>query len=99
MRLKARYASLCLRMLRYQQAHAAASGAEVQRLVGTPFVVMGHSHEPEVTRVGGGEEGGGGTYINIGSWLHPSHPKPHPEAECDCSLTHVLLRPQAGSRP
>jgi len=59
----------------------------IHDLVGTRYVVMGHSHAPEVVQIGHA----GACYVNIGSWLHYEGVEPHPPGECDCGLTHLVM--------
>jgi hypothetical protein len=61
--------------------------ARVAPVVGTPFVVMGHSHKPELSPLPGGA-----TFVNTGCWLQPDANRSAHGARCDCPLTYVELR-------
>lgn len=76
-----------------------AGAQKVRDVLPVRYVVMGHSHVPEVTPLRT-EDDSEAWYVNTGSWLHYEHTKPHPEtdddSDCDCGLTHVVLFPAAG---
>ncbi len=74
----------------------------VRDILPVRYVVMGHSHVPEVTELTT-DDGEDSWYVNTGSWLHYEHAKMHEEtdddSECDCGLTHVVLTPGPSGTP
>lgn len=84
-----------------------AAARWIQPIVRTRYVIMGHSHAPEVTPLTSvrGPDPAAPIYINTGSWLHYAHAEAQPHADtpddsaCDCGLTHVVILPGEDGAP
>jgi len=83
------------RMDTYPVGKLREAARRLQDLVGTRYVVLGHSHSPEVVPIGHD----GACYLNTGSWLHYEGAEPHPAGECDCGLTHVVMAAEGDAPP
>ncbi len=60
----------------------------IKKLVDTPVVVFGHTHDPRWQPMRGG-----GLYINSGTWLPATRPG------LRRSFTHVMIQPRPGALP
>lgn len=63
------------------------SAAEIARLFGARFVVMGHTHVPEDAPLGGAAR-----YLNVGHWGHDDIPEEQAESAPQMPCTYLLLK-------
>jgi UDP-2,3-diacylglucosamine pyrophosphatase LpxH len=70
--------------LEHSSAKLRLAPNSIRRLINAPFIVFGHSHEPESIALDGG-----GTYFNTGTWASD---------DARHAFTHLVVRPGEGGQ-